>query len=499
MLKDDNYKLEDDYRFVRRIKEYAQRRWKEPLICSYLWDKYDLETTLVNRKDKLCRMDVDYAYDDDFNLRIILSVNDTNPFIDAYFSCDAIAYNEDGEIEEGNFALYINQNEAVPYYRFISVLPMEFRCIFKSEFRLIAKFYPSDETDYATTININDEVNLSNIVNVQIRDYTDADYFVSSTGADTNDGSLEAPFATIQHAVDMISVGDSICCLTDLTLANSVIFYKSCELFAKEKKTTLTSSTQEYFKVFRNTQLMIHDILLDSVFDYNNGGIIENTDSALVTVESFTAKSYPNYNFELTTDNIWISGDEVSIRFKDNNRSLNGVKVYVLNSLSELVTRISTNGSAYYDIGYMVPVGLEEDTITVITPRYAYSQSFDIENITTSWYVNTVSGDDSNSGLSLRDAFKTLKHAVEQITPNQTSIYYRGEETIDSIAISEEEVWIQGSKTKGKSVLKSNSVYFSVESNSNLILQKITLGSAYMENMSVVNNGTAKIKVMVNI
>lgn len=36
-----------------------------------------------------------------------------------------------------------------------------------------------------------------------------ADFYVATTGGDTNAGTLAQPFATIQHAVDLMGAGDT--------------------------------------------------------------------------------------------------------------------------------------------------------------------------------------------------------------------------------------------------------------------------------------------------
>ena len=36
-----------------------------------------------------------------------------------------------------------------------------------------------------------------------------ADYYVATSGSDTNAGTFAAPFATVQHAVDFMGAGDT--------------------------------------------------------------------------------------------------------------------------------------------------------------------------------------------------------------------------------------------------------------------------------------------------
>ena len=276
---------ENDYEYLKRIEEYAQRRWKEPLICTYLWDRYDLNTQLINRKDKLCRMDVDYAYDEDFNLRIILDVNPDSPFLYQEFWCNAVAYDDTGDLETGHIVLYKNYTESNTF-DIVGELPLASKIEFKQDFRLVAKFYTLDETDYSETVNITEDVNLSDVISVHVRDYTDADYYVSSTGDDTNPGTLDEPFATIQHASNIIDIGDTICCLDNITEANCTSFNVSCYIIAKESHTVVSEANKEYFVLNEGAEVYIQYIDFDDVYSYNNGAYVFNRGTAPVYIKS---------------------------------------------------------------------------------------------------------------------------------------------------------------------------------------------------------------------
>ena len=488
--------LEDDYRFIRRIEEYAQRRWKEPLVCSYLWDKYGLETKLVNRKDKLCRIDVDYAYDDDFNLRIILSVNTKSPFVNQYLECNAIAYNDKGEVESGYLVLYMNSDIMTSNtYDLVGELPLSYRIRFAKNFNIVAKFYTRDETDYDETIIPEEDVNTSDIITIQAQNYEESNYFVSKDGDDSNSGTMEEPFRTLQHAADVINIGDTICCLTDLTLTDSVFFYTSCNLIGEDINTKISSENEQYITLYNEAYIYLQNIIFDNFFDFNNGGYIYNDNSAMVSVESFTPKTNVTYDLDIVSDSdYWFSGDEVTLTLIDSKDALIGKTAYIFNTLNNLITTISLTGGKNYNFKYTIPLGISTDRITAVVPHYYFAKDFAVETVDSDWYVNTNTGSDSNTGLMWTDPFKTVKCAVEHATTFKNRIYLVGTDTVNDINLDKSIVLYCAT---GKSKITSSDSYFTVQSTCTLTIRDLMMDDNFVDEMTVTNNGTAKVKVMV--
>jgi hypothetical protein len=492
--------LEDDYSYLKRIHEYAQRRWKEPLVCTYLWDRYDLDVKLLNRKRLLCRTDVDYAYDDDFNLRIILNVNPKSPFINQKIYCSASAYNSSGYQENGHFILYMNDDES-DNYTFIGELPISHKIEVKDDFKLIAKFYTLDETDFADTINPEDDVNLSEIVSVHVRDYTDSNYYVSDDGDDSNPGTMEEPFLTLQHACDKVNINDTICCLTDLTIDNFVVIPISCNIIGKETYITLESESEEYFIILKGVEVYLQDLELLTPTDYSDYGDmtfdadnhISNVESPIVTVQSSACKSYTQYDLDIISDGYWNTHETITLTLIDKKQVLNGVEVRVYNIFNDLIATIDTDGSESYSFKYTVP-GVNLDRITVLANDYSYSEEFEVYNITSDWYVDTEKGDDNNTGMSLNDAFKTLNCAIQHVRYTQNHIFFVGSEIIDNLLI-DNTIIMNGIPNRSTLYAASN-YYFTINKLNTLYLYNINMDNNVIDEVSYTNNGNSLLEVL---
>lgn len=485
--------LEDDYNYLNRIEEYARRRWQEPLICTYLWDKYDLETNLLNRQRLICRCDTDYAYDEDYNLRIINIFNTTSPFINQTLRINSVAYNSNGEIEEGYLVLYVKYDGDTEY-RVLQEAPHIQRIVEKLDFNIITKFYPPDVTEWATTINPLDEPNISDITHIHVRDYTEADYYVSSTGDDNSPGTIDEPFRTLQHASNVIPAGGTICILTDLILSNSVVFYTNCNIICKNDDTILNSSKGQFLTLLPDTQLYLQGMLFKKedkeIYNYTTGHYINNSGNGLVTIETEEAKPIPTYELDLESDLYWISGETVTVELTESTGALKDKTILIFNSLNELIATLTEPAS----FEYTVPHGLEYDTITVIIleDAYSYSKTFEVYNISSDWYVDTVYGDDNNTGKSLHDAFKTLEQAIAHVTLSERYIFYQGEEIINKIHVPLF-TYIRGLKNKSR-ILCDDDIYFNISSNLNL--SNLFLDNTLIDTVTFTNNGTCNVDVL---
>jgi hypothetical protein len=478
---------EDDYNFLQRIHEYACRKWKEPLVSTYLWDKYGLNVKPVNRQRLLCRCDETYVYDGDLNLRIIVTVNTTSPFVNQIFRVNATAYNKNGDIEPGHLVLY-RKYEDETVYSLYTETPVSERINQTKDFSIIVKYYTPDESSYEETIDPDDEVNISDTINIHVRDYTDADYFVSKDGDDTARGSLKSPFKTIQHALNIIASGDTICLLTDINDQCSNIIYTDCNIIAKNTGTTINSNIGLFFILFMETSLYIQDIVLmksdKTVYDYKDGAYYYNYGENIDTIESEDIKPAPAYNFSISTDNYWISGETTNIII---NGDLNE-QAYVFDSLNNLVGVINSTPTT---LPYTVPYGLNTDKITIVVPctNTTYSTEFKVYNITTDWYVDTVNGNNDNTGRSLKDAFKSLDYCVKNaLNVDEPSIFFIGEELLDNLLISVDETSIRG--VGNNSMLKTKTDYIQVDTNTTLYLHDLFLDNNRVEYETVVNKGS---------
>lgn len=478
--------FEEDYEFLQRVKEYSKRRWKEPLLCTFLWDKYGVNTELLNRERLICRCDTDYASEEDYNLRIIPVFNTTSPFINQTLRVSAYAYNEYGELEEGNFVLYIKHGKS---YQWKRLLPYEKKITEDKDFTVIIKYYPPDVKQWDHTIS-SDEVNTSKPTLIHVRTYHESDYFVSSSGDDNNSGSLATPFKTLQHAMNVVPRGGTVCILTDLTYDKTVLCFTDCNIICKNNSTTLYSGNGQFLTIVPGTQLYLqgmnfkYEIIL--IYNYTDGHYIKNNKRAPVTIETQSIKPI-SYKLNLITDFYWISGETVNLKVIGD---ISGKTIYVFNSVNELITIL--NGVSEFT--YTVPHGLEYDIIRlfVLEDNYSYSETFEVYDSSADWYVDTVNGDNNNSGKSLHDAFKNLEVAVSHVTDIANHVFFMGFETIDNLSISSS-IYLRG--LKNKSVLYSNSNdYFRIHHGS-LVVSDLFLTNTMITNDTYTNNGTTPLTI----
>ena len=482
--------FEEDYNYLQRISWYSKRGWKEPLICTYLWDKYDLETQLLNRERLICRCDTDYAYDDDYNLYILNVFNTTSPFINQTLRVDSYAYNESGELEDGHLVLYIKTGDDV-LYRLVGELPYISKVVVDEDFTVITKYYPSDVTEWAESIDPEEEPNISKTTMIHVRDYTEADYYVSKTGDDNNPGTITAPFKTLQHAMNVVPSGGTVCILSDLTYEDSVLCFTDCNIICKDENTPISTSNGRFLTIAPGTHLYLQGMNFKNndalVYTYNDGHYLTNNEDALVTIETQAIKPTPTYKLGLTGDLYWISGETVNLKVTG---EINGKTIYVLNSLNELITILNDAS----EFTYTVPYGLEYDIIRlfVLEDNYTYSKTFEIYDISSDWYVDTVNGDNNNTGKNLHDAFKNLEVAVAHVTSSSNHIFFIGGEIINNQPITST-VYIRG--LRNKSVLYCGDTdYFNV-STGNLILSDLFLDDTLVSNNSYINNGSTPLMV----
>lgn len=473
--------FEDDYNFLKRIKEYSNRLWKEPLLCTYLWDKYDVTTQLLNRNRLICRCDTDYAYDDDYNLRIINRFNTLAPFFNQLIRISAYAYNEYGELEEGNLVLYANSGG--DQYYLIGELP--YIDYLYEDICVITKYYPPNVEQWAESITL-DDINISEPTCLHVRSYLEADYFVSEDGNDANPGTFEEPFKSLQHAMAEVCSGGTVCILTSLTNTTTVLCWKDCNIIGEN--IILSAENGVFLTIAPMTHVYLQGITCKSwgvTIQTYTDDYIYNNKNTILSIETKPIKAPPSYTITITTDLYWVSGEQVHISITGNIPT--SKTVYVFNSLNEL---ISEN---IREFTYLVPYGLEYDTIRlfVLEDNYMYSETFEVYDIISDWYVDTLHGSNNNSGKSLQDAFQTLDYALTKVTKLMNHIFFMGEELIDNYQISTK-TYIRG--LKNKSVLYSESDdYFTVYSS--LIISDLFLTNMMVTSNTYINNATAPLTI----
>ena len=482
---------EYDEEYLERIREYSKRRWEEPLIQSYIWDRYDLDTTIENRQRLICRTNVDYAYSADYNLRIITSANTTSPFQGQTLWISSVCYNSDGELEEGHLVLYKCCDDSSVYQR-LGEVPYSEEVGTEPAYKLITKYYPPDITEYAEEIDSTTEENISSVLEITPRTYLNSDYYVSMGGNDKNPGTIEQPFRTLAKAADTVEAGGTICILVYPFEKETVCFSTNCNLITDEPNKLIIVTEEAPFAILPNTQIYLQGISLKSVYDkeknFMKGHTISNQGTGLISIDFGKQAKTITYDINLKTPTYWISGETIEVNLEltgDYNRKT--FKIY--NSLNELLT--TETSPAKFD--YKGPDGLEEESVRVFVPEdnYLWTESFEIYNVDSDFYVDTVDGSDTNTGTSLQYPFKTLEKALSMVTTNKYRIFFQGEQDVRRVLIKDK-VLIRG--LLNKSTLSTDEIFFRVQGT--LTLSDLFLNDVPIDSLTVENDGTATTELL---
>lgn len=483
---------EYDEEYLERIREYSKRRWEEPLIQSYIWDRYDLDTTIENRQRLICRTNVDYAYSADYNLRIITSANTTSPFQGQTLWISSVCYNSDGELEEGHLVLYKCCDDSSVYQR-LGEVPYSEEVGTEPAYKLITKYYPPDITEYAEEIDSTTEENISSVLEITPRTYLNSDYYVDyRTGSDNFPGTLEQPFKTLAKAANTVEAGGTICVIDFLSEKNTACFSTNCNLITKRDAVMIMLTQDSYISFLPNTQVYIQGPLIWKMpmdaMDFVKGHTIINQGTGLMTIDNTDGSKIPTYEISLKTPTYWISGETIEVNLELSG-DYSGKSFMIYNSLNELLT--TETGPAKFD--YKVPDGLEEESVRVFVPEdnYFWTESFEIYNVDSDFYVDTVDGSDTNTGTSLHYPFKTLEKALSMVTTNKYRIFFQGEQDVRRVLIKDK-VLIRG--LLNKSTLSTDEVFFRVQGT--LTLSDLFLNDVPIDSLTVENDGTATTELL---
>lgn len=360
-------------------------------------------------------------------------------------------------------------------------------------YKLITKYYPPDVTEYAKEIDSTTEENISDVLEITPRTYLNSDYYVDyRTGSDNYPGTLEQPFKTLAKAANTVEAGGTICVIDFLSEKNTACFSTNCNLITKRDAIMIMLTPDSYISFLPNTQVYIQGLLIwkapKGLMDFIKGHTFINQGTGLMTIDNTDVSKIPAYEISLNTPTYWISGETIRVNLELTG-DYKGKSFMIYNSLNELLT--TEDGPASFD--YKVPDGLEEETVRVFVPEdnYLWTESFEIYNVDSDFYVNTDTGSDTNTGTSLHSPFKTLEKALSVVTTNKYRIFFQGEQEAHSILIKDN-VLIRG--LLNKSTLSTDEVFFRVQST--LTLSNIFLNDVKIDSLTVENDGTATTELL---
>jgi len=207
-------------------------------------------------------------------------------------------------------------------------------------------------------------------------------FYVSTTGSDSNPGTLSSPWRTIQHAADSVQGGDTV-------YVRGGVYNESVRISVSGSATAGSITLQTY----PGEQAIIDGTgLVPSTSGPQ--GLINITSQSYISIQGFEIRNYQTSSASATPAGIWVSGSGSNIR--------------ILNNLiHNIVTTAEATGSAFgiAVYGTAAPASLDAVTISgnqVYNLKTGTSESVNVDgNVTNFVIANNVVHDNDNIGIDV--------------------------------------------------------------------------------------------------
>lgn len=341
----NNRLTEDDYHYMRRMIEYAKRLHEYPAPVLELWKLYGIESRMENRerlllkvfdenrhddlewvpnawehKDKFCRYSqiegiyffVNYSTNTPTRIQMIdmafVLVNSYGDNIaDDTYTFDVYIDNE----------LYEEDINSLSYSLPASVLPQGQICIIKVDCRdATGKVVGSVE------------------FNVKVRTCDDSDFFVSTTGSDSNDGKTRATaFRTLQKACNSLQSDNSMIGVLsgEYTITNRVNVSHSCLIMGCGNVIIENTVEPFYFTLAHSKELELQSLKLKYNQDIHMITIDKWINNNITRPMQVIVREIDEYHYNIRSlliKNLVFENEEISyetVRVGDDLSKLDGV------------------------------------------------------------------------------------------------------------------------------------------------------------------------------
>ena len=207
-------------------------------------------------------------------------------------------------------------------------------------------------------------------------------FYVSTTGSDSNPGTISSPWRTIQHAANSVQAGDTV-------FVRGGVYNESVNISVSGSATAGPIT----FQSFPSEQAVIDGTgLIPSTS--GTQGLINITNQSYISIQGFEIRNYQTSSASAAPAGIWVSGSGSSIQLLNN-------------AIHNIVTTSETAGSAFgiAVYGTAAPASLDGVTISgnqVYALRTGTSESVNVDgNVTNFAITNNVVHDNDNIGIDV--------------------------------------------------------------------------------------------------
>ena len=280
----NNKTTEDDYYYKERIKKYLQEYHEKPAPLLELWKLFGVEdSTIQNREYRLCKMFEESLHNEDWSpldwehkdpqcivddesYFLFVTVDNDSPFRGQQVRftlqvLDSLGHNVTGDFL---FLPFLADErvgeEIIDSYVFTvdtSDLDMTQENVFRFKgFTSMAEL----ENDLLENNGLFVEEGLfSDEVIITLKGCNDGDYYVALDGDDSNDGSKEYPFETVEHAFSVVQPNEVIILVDEeYNLEDVIVVPCSCTLVScADDYSTLLPSQSTVFVVEQDVEFTL--------------------------------------------------------------------------------------------------------------------------------------------------------------------------------------------------------------------------------------------------
>ncbi len=223
-------------------------------------------------------------------------------------------------------------------------------------------------------------------------------FYVSTTGNDSNPGTISSPWRTIQHAANSVKAGDTV-------YVRGGMYNESVNIPASGS--AIAGSIT--FQTFPGESAILDGTgLVPSTS--STQGLINITNQSYISIQGFEIRNYQTASASAIPAGIWVSGS--------------GSNIQILNNLiHNIVTTSETTGNAFgiAVYGTAAPASLDSVTISgnqVYGLKTGNSESVNVDgNVTNFAITNNIIHDDDNIGIDVI--------GFEGVSPNPAYDYAR--------------------------------------------------------------------------
>lgn len=277
---------EDDYHYMCRLLEYISRYHTESLPTLEIWKYLGVDADIQNREYRLCKMfeeslhnegwsPLDWEHKDpqcvvdDESYFLFVMVDNDSPFRGQQVRFTLQVLNSLGGNVTADFLFlpFLDGErvgeEIIDSYVFTvdtSDLDMTQENVFRFKGFSSMEALENDLLEHDGLFV--EEGLFSDEIIITVKGCNDGDYYVALDGDDSNDGSKEYPFETVEHAFSVVEPNEIIVLVDDeYNISETIIVPCSCTLVSCAEDSTMINSVKAtVFQVLQGVQFNLINI-----------------------------------------------------------------------------------------------------------------------------------------------------------------------------------------------------------------------------------------------